>query len=69
MQDRRRKPRPLELRQPGEEVQFDLKDASSVPADPDGKRAQVVEIANFVDAGTSIWLHLFSDNDCYQCCA
>jgi transcriptional regulator with XRE-family HTH domain len=55
--DRRRKPRPLELRLPGEEVQFDLKDASSVPADPDGKRAHVVEIANFVDAGTSIWLH------------
>jgi len=56
-QDRRRKPRPLELRQPGEEVQFDLKDASSVPADPEGKRQHVVEIANFVDAGTSIWLH------------
>ena len=35
-QDRRRKPKPLELRQPGEEVQFDLKDASSVPADPKG---------------------------------
>jgi hypothetical protein len=56
-QDRRRKPKPLELRQPGEEVQFDLKDASSVPADPEGKRQHVVEIANFIDAGTSIWLH------------
>ena len=56
-QDHRRRPKPLELRQPGEEVQFDLKDASSVPADPDGKRQHVVEIANFVDAGTSIWLH------------
>jgi hypothetical protein len=56
-QGRRRQPRPLELRQPGEEVQFDLKDASSVPADPEGKRQYVVEIANFVDAGTSIWLH------------
>ena len=56
-EDRRRKPKPLELRQPGEEVQFDLKDASSVPADPEGKRQHVVEIANFVDAGTSIWLH------------
>lgn len=55
--DRRRKPKPRELRQPGEEVQFDLKDASSVPADPEGKRQHVVEIANFVDAGTSIWLH------------
>jgi len=56
-QDRRRKPRPLELRQPGEEVQFDLKDGSHVPADPEGKRQHVVEIANFVDAGTSVWLH------------
>ncbi len=56
-ENRRRKPRPLEPRQPGEEVQFDLKDASSVPADPEGKRQHVVEIANFVDAGTSIWLH------------
>ncbi len=56
-ENRRRKPRPLELRHPGEEVQFDLKDASSVPADPEGKQLHVVEIANFVDAGTSIWLH------------
>jgi hypothetical protein len=57
VQERQRKPKPLELRQPGEEVQFDLKDASSVPADPEGKRQHVVEIANFIDAGTSIWLH------------
>ena len=56
-QHRHRKSRPLELRQPGEEVQFDLKDASSVPADAEGKRQHVVEIANFIDAGTSIWLH------------
>jgi hypothetical protein len=56
-QGHRRKPRPLERREPGEEVQLDLKDASSVPADPEGKRQHVVEIANFVDAGTSIWLH------------
>jgi transposase InsO family protein len=54
---RHRKPRPRELRHPGEEVQFDLKDESLVPADPEGKRQHVVEIANFVDAGTSIWLH------------
>jgi transcriptional regulator with XRE-family HTH domain len=56
-QNRRRKPKPLELRHPGEEVQFDLKDASSVQASAEGKRRHVVEIANFVDAGTSIWLH------------
>jgi Integrase core domain len=55
-QARRRKPKPLELRQPGEEVQFDLKDGSQVPASTEGKRQHVVEIANFVDAGTSIWL-------------
>lgn len=55
-QDRHHQPKPLDLRAPGEEIPFDLKDASSVPADPDGKRQQVVEIANFVDAGTSIWL-------------
>jgi hypothetical protein len=55
--DRHRKPKPLELRQPGEEVQFDLKDGSLVPADPEGKRQHVVEVANFVDAGTSIWLY------------
>src|SRR5207237_7773433 len=62
-EDRRRKPKLLELRQPGEEVQFDLKDASSVPADPEGKRQHVVEIANFVDAGTSIWLYRKVRND------
>jgi transposase InsO family protein len=56
-EDRRRKPKPLALRQPGEEVQFDLKDGSQVPADPEGKQRHVVEMANFVDAGTSIWLH------------
>jgi hypothetical protein len=37
-QDRRRKPKPLEPRQPGEEVQFDLKDARSVQASAAGKR-------------------------------
>ncbi len=63
VQDRRRKPKPLELRQPGEEVQFDLKDASSVPADPEGKHQHVVEIANFIDAGTSIWLQRQVRND------
>jgi hypothetical protein len=51
-----RKPKPLDRKQPGEEAQFDLKDATTVPADPDGKRQHVAEIANFVDAGTSIWM-------------
>jgi hypothetical protein len=32
---------------------MDFKDASTVPADPDGKQQHVVEVLNFVDAGTS----------------
>src|SRR5881394_1219566 len=48
-QDHRRKPKPLEPRQAGEEVQFDLKDGGQVPADPEGKRQHMVEMANFVD--------------------
>lgn len=55
-QEHRRKPKPLERKHPGEEVQLDLKDATTVAADPKGKRQHVVEITNFVDAGTSIWL-------------
>jgi hypothetical protein len=56
--EHRRKPQPLDPREPLEEVQMDLKDASTVPADPtgEGKRQHVVEICNFVDAGTSTWL-------------
>ena len=34
--------------------QCDFKDATSVPADPDGKRQHVVEVLNIVDVGTSI---------------
>jgi transposase len=47
---------PLPLLEPLQEVQMDFKDASTVsadPADPDGKRQHVVEVFNFVDAGTS----------------
>lgn len=36
--------------------QLDFKDASTVPADPDGKRQHVVEVLNTVDTGTSILL-------------
>lgn len=35
---------------------MDFKDASTVPADPQGKHQHVVEGLNFVDAGTSILL-------------
>jgi hypothetical protein len=33
---------------------LDFKDASSVPADPEGKRQHVVEVLNAVDMGTSV---------------
>ncbi len=36
--------------------QLDFKDVSTVPADPDGKRQQVVEVLDTVDMGTSILL-------------
>ena len=55
--DRRRKAKPLERPAPMQEIQLDFKDDSTVPADPLGKRQHVVETCNFVDAGTSIWLH------------
>ncbi len=48
--------RPQERPEPMEEIQLDFKDATSVPPDPDGKQLHVVEILNFVDAGTSSWL-------------
>jgi Integrase core domain len=47
---------PLVRPAPLAEVQTDFKDASTVPADPDGKRQHVVEVCTFVDAGTSILL-------------
>jgi transposase InsO family protein len=55
--DRRRRPKPLERREPLQEIQIDFKDNSTVPTDPLGKQQHVVETCNFVDAGTSIWLH------------
>jgi hypothetical protein len=38
----------LERPEPLEEVQMDFKDASSVPADPEGKKQHTVEVLNFV---------------------
>src|SRR5437588_7282523 len=49
-------PEPMERPDPMSAWQIDLKDASSVPADPDGKQQHVVEILNVVDMGTSIVL-------------
>jgi hypothetical protein len=55
-QDRPRRRQPLVRPVPLEEVQMDFKDASTVPAAPDGKQQHVVEVCNFVDAGTSTLL-------------
>src|SRR6266700_5561131 len=48
--------RPQDRPLPMEEIQLDFNDATSVPPDPEGKQQHVVEICNFVDAGTSTWL-------------
>lgn len=43
--------------------QLDFKDASTVPADPDGKQQHVVDVLNTVDAGTSLLLNAQARED------
>jgi transposase InsO family protein len=59
------KPHQEPLREPLDEVQVDFKDVSSVRPDPDGegKKQHVVEVCNFVDAGTSILLSAQAHDD------
>jgi transposase InsO family protein len=45
---------PMERPAPMSQWQLDFKDASTVPAERDGKRQHVVEVLNTVDRGTSI---------------
>ena len=45
---------PIERPGPMEQWQLDFKDASTVPADPHGKRQHVVETLNIIDKGTSV---------------
>jgi len=54
---------PIERPKPMEHWQMDFKDASSVPADPDGKQQHVVETLNIIDMGTSVNIasHVRSD--------
>jgi transposase InsO family protein len=47
-------PDPIERPTPMHQWQLDFKDASSVPADPDGKQQHVVETLNILDMGTSV---------------
>jgi transposase InsO family protein len=44
----------IERPKPMEHWQLDFKDASSVPADPEGKRQHVVETLTIIDVGTSV---------------
>src|SRR5207244_3168352 len=50
--------RPTEPREPLEEIQMDFKDVGCVSPEqtPQGKHQHVIEVCNFVDAGTSIAL-------------
>jgi hypothetical protein len=54
---------PLERPAPMQHWQLDIKDASSVPADPHGKQHHVVETLNIIDKGTSVLVahHVRSD--------
>ena len=49
---------PLERPGPLQSWQIDLKDADSVPPDPDGKQQHVVETFDILDVGTSIALRV-----------
>lgn len=45
---------PTERAEPMTDWQLDFKDASTVPADPEGKRQHVIEVLDTVDTGTSL---------------
>jgi hypothetical protein len=51
-------PHPDKPREPLEEIQMDFKDVGSISPEqsPQGKRQHVIEVCNFIDAGTSIAL-------------
>ncbi len=61
-------PHPNDLREPLEEIQMDFKDVGSVSPEqsPQGKRQHVVEVCNFVDAGTSIALSAQAREDFHE---
>jgi transposase InsO family protein len=60
---RRREHVPVERPGPLVSWQLDLKDADSVPPDPDGKQQHVVETFDIVDTGTSIALTVEPSED------
>ncbi len=56
-------PDPIERPKPMEHWQLDFKDASSVPADPEGKQQHVVETLNIIDMGTSVLIASHTRSD------
>jgi transposase InsO family protein len=54
---------PFERPEPMAAWQIDFKDASTVPADPQGKQQHVVETFNVVDSGTSVLLDALPRED------
>jgi hypothetical protein len=54
---------PVDRPAPLSSWQLDFKDASTVPAEPEGKRQHVVEVLNTVDVGTSLLLDAQAEED------
>jgi transposase InsO family protein len=63
-----KKRRPTEPREPLEEIQMDFKDVSSVSPEhsSQSKRQHVIEVCNFVDAGTSVALFAQAREDFHE---
>jgi hypothetical protein len=63
-----RKLRSTESREPLEEIQMDFKDVESISPEQSsqGKRQHIVEVCNFVDAGTSIALWAQAREDFHE---
>ena len=54
---------PIERPPPMRDFQLDFKDASTVPADPEGKQQHVVETLNSIDKGTSVLIASYVRSD------
>lgn len=57
-------PEPIERPSPMQHWQLDLKDASTVPADPHGKKQHVGETLNSIDQGTRVLVAHHVRSDC-----
>jgi transposase InsO family protein len=62
-EQKRREHVPVERPEPLSSWQLDLKDASTVPSDPEGKKQHVVETFDILDTGTSLALAVAPDEN------